>query len=152
MFGFILLIFIANEIRKTGWLAILNNFKKYVELHNKLIAPEFGIEISAPIDVVFNKMLGLQDIKSYELWTSEFNPTSTYEGKWEKGSEIRFIGVDSNGKKGGMVSRIVENIPNKFISIQHIGILDDDQIITECRRLIHGKELLKITSSKIKMA
>lgn len=123
--------FPAHELQKTGWQAILNNFKKYVELHNKLITLEFCIEINAPSDVVFNKMLGLQDIESYELWTSEFNPTSTYEGRWEKGSEIKFIGTDSNGKKGGMVSRIAENIPNKFISIQHIGMLDGDKIITE---------------------
>lgn len=123
--------FHSHELQKTGWQAILNNFKKYVELHNKLITLEFYIEINAPIDVVFNKMLGLQDIKTYELWTSEFNPTSTYEGKWEKGSEIKFIGTDSNGKKGGMVSRIAENIPNKLVSIQHIGMLDGYKIITE---------------------
>ena len=30
-----------------------------------------------------------------------------------------------------MVSRIVENIPNKFVSIQHIGIIDGEKIIKE---------------------
>lgn len=47
-------------------------------------------------------MLGLSDIKTYQLWTKEFNPTSTYEGNWQKGSEIFFIGTDQNGKRGGM--------------------------------------------------
>lgn len=123
--------FHTHELQKTGWQAILNNFKKYVELHNKLMTLEFSIEINATVDVVFNKMLGLENIMTYELWTSEFNPTSTYEGTWEKGSEIKFIGTESTGKKGGMVSRIAENIPNKLISIQHIGILDGDKIITD---------------------
>ncbi|MCX8104838.1 MAG: SRPBCC domain-containing protein [Ignavibacterium album] len=123
--------FHTHELQKTGWQAILNNFKKYVELHNKLMTLEFSIEINATVDVVFNKMLGLENIMTYELWTSEFNPTSTYEGTWEKGSEIKFIGTESTWKKGGMVSRIAENIPNKLISIQHIGILDGDKIITD---------------------
>jgi hypothetical protein len=26
-----------------------------------------------------------------------------------------FIGVDENGEKGGMVSRITKNIPNQFV-------------------------------------
>lgn len=121
----------SPEVQKSGWQAILNNFKKYVESLNKLKSIEFSIEINAPTDMVYDKMLGLSNIKTYEFWTSEFNPSSTYEGKWDKDSLIKFIGFDSNGKRAGMVSRIIENIPNKFISIQHIGILDDDQIITE---------------------
>lgn len=118
------------EQQRQGWQAILNNFKKYVESLTKLITLEFSIEINSPVDVVFNKMLGLQDIKTYELWTSEFNPSSTYEGKWKTGEEIRFIGTDENGKKSGMVSKIAELIPNNFVSIQHIGILDDITVIT----------------------
>jgi hypothetical protein len=42
----------------------------------------------------------------YAQWTSLFNPTSTYEGSWDKGNKILFIGVDEKGEKGGMVSRI----------------------------------------------
>lgn len=60
-----------------------------------------------------------------------FNPTSTYEGSWNKGSKILFLGVDENGQQGGMVSRIVENIPNQFVSIQHYGLLNAGQEITE---------------------
>lgn len=48
---------------------------------------------------VYETMLGLNDIKTYEHWTSAFNPTSTYEGSWEKGSKILFVGFDENGKK-----------------------------------------------------
>ena len=42
-----------------------------------------------------------------------------------------FVGVDEKGEKGGMVSRIVENIPNQFVSIQHYGLLKADNEITE---------------------
>lgn len=75
-------------------------------------------------------MLGLKDKSSYEYWTSAFNPTSTYEGSWEKGSKIYFVGVDENGKKGGMVSEIEEHQPSNFISIRHYGFLDGDTEIT----------------------
>jgi len=60
-----------------------------------------------------------------------FNPTSTYEGSWEKGSKILFVGVDEKGEKGGMVSRIAENIPNQFVSIQHYGLFKAGEEITE---------------------
>jgi len=90
----------------------------------------FKIDIQAPVEKVFNKMLGIDNIHTYEQWTSLFNPTSSYEGKWEKGSKIYFTGIHE-GKKGGMVAEILENIPNKYISIRHYGILDGDKEITE---------------------
>lgn len=92
---------------------------------------QYTIEINASADEVYNTMLGIDNIETYNLWTAEFNPNSTYEGSWEKGSKIYFVGTDENGKKGGMVSEIVENIPNQFVSIRHYGILDGDQEITE---------------------
>ncbi|MFA3783440.1 SRPBCC domain-containing protein [Melioribacteraceae bacterium 4301-Me] len=119
------------EQQRDGWQAILNNFKKYTESTSKLQKVEFKIEINAPAKIVYNIMLGLDNKISYENWTLEFNPTSTFEGSWGKGDEIKFIGTDSNGKKGGMLSKIVEIIPNKFVSIQHIGIIDGEKIITE---------------------
>lgn len=91
---------------------------------------QFKTDIKAPVAKVYNTMLGLDDKATYEAWTAEFNPTSTYEGNWEKGSKILFIGVDENGEKGGMVSEIAENIPNKFVSIRSYGILKGDTEIT----------------------
>ena len=64
---------------------------------------------------------------TYSEWTSAFNPSSRYRGSWEKGSKIVFIGEDKDGNKGGMVSRIRENIPNSYISIEHLGILEGDR-------------------------
>jgi len=91
---------------------------------------QFRKEINASSQKVYATMLGLKNKKTYEHWTSAFNPTSTYEGNWEKGSKILFTGVDENGKKGGMVSEIEEHKPASFVSIRHYGFLDGDTEIT----------------------
>lgn len=91
---------------------------------------QFQKEIKATSQKVYETMLGLKDKMTYEHWTSAFNPTSSYEGSWDKGSKIHFVGLDENGKKGGMVSEIVEHQPAKFISIRHYGFLDGDIEIT----------------------
>ncbi|WP_461534353.1 SRPBCC domain-containing protein [Sinomicrobium sp.] len=88
---------------------------------------QYNIEIKAPKNVVYKKMIGRE---TYKQWTSEFNPTSDFEGSWDKGEKIKFIGISQGGKKEGMVARIEENIPNEFISIHHYGILDGDNEIT----------------------
>jgi hypothetical protein len=92
---------------------------------------QFTVSIDAPVTRVYDVMLGINSKSTYEQWTALFNPTSTYEGSWDKGNKILFIGVDEKGEKGGMVSRIVENIPNRFVSIQHYGLLKAEKEITE---------------------
>lgn len=92
---------------------------------------QFKKEIHAPAEKVYNIMLGIDSLESYKQWTAAFNPTSTIIGNWEKGGKMLFIGTDENGKQGGMVSRIEELIPNKFVSICHYGMLDGDVEITE---------------------
>ncbi|HAD11585.1 MAG TPA: tungsten formylmethanofuran dehydrogenase, partial [Saprospirales bacterium] len=91
---------------------------------------QFKKDINASAQKVYEAMLGLKDKSTYEYWTSAFNPTSTYEGSWEKGSKIHFVGVDEHGKKGGMVSEIEEHQPAQFVSIRHIGFLDGDTEVT----------------------
>lgn len=92
---------------------------------------QFKIEINAPISKVFDIMLGITNKSTYEQWTAIFNPTSTYDGNWEKGSKILFIGSDEFGEKGGMVSEIAENIKNQFVSIRHFGLVKNGVEITE---------------------
>jgi uncharacterized protein YndB with AHSA1/START domain len=83
----------------------------------------FSITIDAPRKKVWDTML--QDA-TYRLWTSAFNPKgSWYEGDWNEGSAIRFVGLDENGKLAGMVSRIKTNRPLEYLSIEHIGVLHD---------------------------
>lgn len=92
---------------------------------------QFKVGINAPVARIYDFMLGANSKSTYEQWTSLFNPTSTYEGSWDKGNKILFIGVDEKGEKGGMVSRIAENIPNRFVSIQHYGLIKADKEITD---------------------
>jgi len=96
-----------------------------------MINIHFKITINASVNLVFDKMLGLTDKASYEQWTAAFNPTSSYEGNWEQGQKMLFVGVDENGEKGGMISRIVAHEPNRFVSIQHYGILKGEVELTE---------------------
>ena len=92
---------------------------------------QFKVSINAPATKIYDFMLGINSKSTYEQWTSLFNPTSTYEGSWDKGNKMLFIGVDEKGEKGGMVSRIAENIPNRFVSIQHYGLFKAGKEITE---------------------
>jgi hypothetical protein len=81
----------------------------------------FSITINAPKEKVWHTML---DDEPYREWTAAFNPGSYYKGDWNKGSKILFLGPDPNtGEEGGMVSRIAENKPYEFISIEHLGIV-----------------------------
>ena len=92
--------------------------------------PQYKETINTSAEKVYNTMLGLKNIKTYEAWTAVFNPTSTYEGSWNKGEKILFLGTDKDGNRAGMVSEIAENIQNKFVSIRHVGILDKGVEIT----------------------
>ncbi len=81
----------------------------------------FSIIINAPKEKVWHTML---EDKTYREWTAAFNPGSYYKGDWNKGSKILFLGPDpETGIEGGMVSRIAENKPYEYISIEHLGIV-----------------------------
>ena len=84
---------------------------------------QFTVNINAPLNKVYDTMLGISNKASYEQWTALFNPTSSYEGNWQQGEKMLFIGVDEKGEKGGMVSRIAAIIHGQFVSIQHYGLV-----------------------------
>ncbi len=113
------------EMQKAGWQAILDNFKKYAEQTETEVL-RFDIAIPAPVETVYRTML---NEKTYAEWTSVFNASSSYRGSWKKGSKILFIGIEEE-KEGGMVARIKENLPNEFVSIEHLGIYNDGEEIT----------------------
>lgn len=92
---------------------------------------QFKVSISASVSKTYDYMLGISSKHTYEQWTALFSSASTYEGNWEKGNKMFFIGVDEKGEKGGMVSRIAENVTNQFVSIQHYGLVKADEEITE---------------------
>ena len=83
----------------------------------------FKIEINAPKEKVWNTML---EDATYRLWTTPFSEGSYYKGDWSKGSKIIFLGPNpETGKEGGMVSRIAENKLYEYISIEHLGMIND---------------------------
>lgn len=83
----------------------------------------FSIVIDAPKEKVWHAML---DDRPYREWTLAFNPGSYYKGDWSRGSKMLFLGPDpETGQEGGMVSRIAENRPYEYISIEHIGIIQN---------------------------
>ena len=83
---------------------------------------QFSIVINAPRTKVWNTMLG-ED--SYRVWTEVFMPGSHYVGDWKKGSKILFLAPGESGGMSGMVSRIEENRPHEYLSIEHIGVVQD---------------------------
>lgn len=87
----------------------------------------YTIDINAPKEKVWEVMLGNE---TYREWTSAFMPGSTYEGSWEKGSNIRFVAANEDGKVSGMAGKIVENIPYEYISIEQLGEIIDGEIDT----------------------
>lgn len=84
----------------------------------------FSETINRPAEKVWNVML---EDKTYRQWTSAFNEGSHFEGSWEEGEKIMFLDPDGNG----MVSTVAENRPHEFISIKHIGVIQDGVEDTE---------------------
>lgn len=59
----------------------------------------------------------LWDDATYRKWTSAFSEGSYAETDWKEGSKVLFL----DGQGQGMVSRIAENRPNEYMSIEHLG-------------------------------
>lgn len=113
--------------QQEGWQAILDNFKRYVESPYPGRMLHFETEINRDAETVYQKMT---DENEYRNWTSVFNGDSEFRGSWKKGSKILFTGKGEDGREEGMVSKIKENMPNRFISIEHLGILKNGVEIT----------------------
>ncbi|MFH2135479.1 MAG: SRPBCC domain-containing protein [Pseudomonadota bacterium] len=86
---------------------------------------KLSITIKAAKEKVWKTML---EPETYRIWTAEFCEGSYYEGSWEQGAKIRFLGPDG---PGGMTSVIAENNPYQFISIRHLGIVKNGMDDTE---------------------
>lgn len=78
---------------------------------------EFSIRIEASRPHVWHAML---DDPTYRVWTQPFGAGSYYQGEWQKGQKIRFLGP---GGDGGMVAEIAELVAHEYISIRHLGFV-----------------------------
>ncbi|MBK7567133.1 MAG: hypothetical protein IPI31_04845 [Bacteroidetes bacterium] len=78
------------------------------------------IKINASQEKVWDAIV---NVSKYRIWTAAFNEGSFFEGGWNKGDTIRFIGLNEAGEKEGMISEIAESIYPEFISIRHLGYI-----------------------------
>jgi len=78
----------------------------------------FKVSIEAPREKVWN---ALWEDNNYRSWTSVFSEGSRAETDWNKGSKVLF----TDGKGSGMVAKIVDKIPNEYMSFQHLGMVKD---------------------------
>lgn len=95
---------------------------------NNMEKLQFTIFIEASPKVVYQTMI---DADHFRKWTAVFSPVSYFKGNWEKNSIMHFLTTDDKGNPFGMISRIKENKPNEFISIEHYGLFQDGKEITE---------------------
>jgi uncharacterized protein YndB with AHSA1/START domain len=80
-----------------------------------------SVEIAAPASDVYQLLIGPD---SYKQWTSAFGEGLYFEGSWLKGERIRFLTPDGHG----VTSEIAENRPGEFLSIRHLGYINDDGV------------------------
>ena len=99
----------------------------------------YAITIKAPKEKVWNTMLQQE---TYRIWTAEFGEGCYYEGSWEQGKKIRFLGADGSG---GMTSVIAENQPYRYLSIKHLGVVKDGIETRKARNQKRGRPHTRIT-------
>ncbi|MBW8687102.1 SRPBCC family protein [Chitinophaga rhizophila] len=85
---------------------------------------EFRILIDSPRETVWQV---LWDDKTYREWTSAFAPGSWAKTDWKKGSKVYFMDAENCG----MLSSVAENIPNEYMSFEHLGYVKEGKEDTE---------------------
>jgi len=101
--------------------------------------------INASVEKVWDVMLGKE---TYPKWTSVFNPedfgNSYFKGDWSVDSKMLFIGTNKEGNESGMVSRIAENRLHDFVSIEHVGMMQNGVEDTTSEEVKNGPLRLRI--------
>jgi hypothetical protein len=80
---------------------------------------EFKTQIGAGKKKVWETML---QPETYKEWVSVSWPGSTYQGKWKKGENIRFV---SPGQ-GGTMATLLEEKPYDSILAKHVAVINPD--------------------------
>ncbi len=81
-----------------------------------------SIEIAADQRTVWETIV---DPLKYEVWTKAFGEGGFFEGSWNTGDAIRFVARNEAGRLEGMNSEIAEGRYPEFISIHHIGVINE---------------------------
>lgn len=80
----------------------------------------FIITIQAPRETVWDTMLAPD---TYRQWTAAFSEGSYYEGSWEEGSPILFLGPSGEGMK----AVVAENRHLQRLSIRHLACITKEK-------------------------
>lgn len=109
-------------MQREGWQAILNNFKAYAQLHaeKRWEVFLFEITINAPPRTVYE---AVTDKELFSCWTRVFHPSSLYEGSWDAGAKILFLGLDAQGCPEGLSAVVTDNIPHSLIALRYVGVV-----------------------------
>lgn len=78
----------------------------------------FETTVRAPRAKVWATML---DPEGYRAWTAAFAEGSHFVGSWDQGARIKFLSPSGDG----MISVIAENRPHEFVSIRHLGMIEN---------------------------
>jgi len=105
---------------------------------------DFNIEINATKEKVWDVIFGEE---TYPKWTTVFGQGSSVKTDWKKGSKALF----TDGSDRGMISRIADNVPNEFMSIEHLGMYDkgvEDYESEEVKSWAGAKENYTLTETE----
>lgn len=80
---------------------------------------EFKIDIAAGRQKVWEIML---DPETYKEWTGVSWPGSYFEGEWEQGQSLKFLGPSGEGTK----ARLVEHRPYEYSFAEHTAVINKD--------------------------
>lgn len=83
---------------------------------------KFSIKIPASSEKVWQAVIGKD---TYPQWTEVFCSGSNVKGEWKKGEKIWFIGPNAKESFDGMYSEIADLKEYEFISIRHLGLIQD---------------------------
>jgi len=84
----------------------------------------FSAQIDAPIYTVWAAMLGPD---GYREWTGVFSAGSYFDGSWDEGSVIRFLGPGGDEAEGfgGLAAVVDENRTHEFVRLRYTGEIVD---------------------------
>lgn len=81
-----------------------------------------SIDIRASRERIWQVLTGQEEFRD---WASAFMPGSYYEGTWNVGDTLRFLGPSPDGSVGGMITKVVEHTPGEHILCLHYGGVQD---------------------------
>ncbi len=84
----------------------------------------FSVTIGVSREVVWQVLF---DDESYRRWSSGFAEGSHVKGDWSEGSTLRFLTPSGDG----MVSVVGERRPHEYMSVKHIGVVNEGVDDTE---------------------